>query len=187
MESGKMKVLGYLLILLYLLPYGSVEAEEERYDYGRVWSNWTNFHRYVYLSGFKDGMDEGWNDLERFFHRTFQKDWPPYVAKYTEFYAHSLSKDFPDIEEVRDAMTNFYGDPSNTYLEFATIFLVSVVKIRGSSPEVIEKLLAIARKESYHLHIMRKKKGTSTEELMKYLQGPPFSPMAYQEIYGEYK
>ena len=180
-----MKSARYLIIFLCLLLYGSVQAEEERYKYGEVWNTWTNFNRYVYLSGFKDGMDEGWVDLERFLNRTLQTDWRLYADRYTAFYKTSISKNFPDINVVRDVMTKFYADPSNTYLEFTTIFLASVAKTRGASGEAIDKLLTTARKKSYQLHMMRKKETISTEEAGQYIKGPSFSSMVYEEIYGK--
>lgn len=180
-----MKSAKCLIILLCLLLYSLVQAEEERYKYGEVWNNWTDFHRYVYLSGFKDGMDEGWTDLERFLHKTLQVDWKPHAHTYTAFYKTSISKNFPDIRVVRDVMTDFYADPSNTFLDFTTIFLASVAKVRGASTDTIEKLLATARKKSYQLHVMRKKETISPEEAGQYIKGPSFSSMAYEEIYGE--
>jgi len=180
-----MKSFRYLIILVFFLLCSPVQAEEERYDYRKVWSNWTDLHRYIYLWGFKDGMSEGWNDLERFFHKTLQKDWSSYVEEHMAFYIRSISKNFPDILEVRDVMTNFYARPANRYLEPRIILLASVAKIRGSSSELIEELLATARKKSGQLRMMREKETISTEEVMKYIEGPSFSSVVYKEIYGE--
>jgi hypothetical protein len=181
----EMKPMRTMVVLLCLLLHSPLYGEEERYSYGKVWNNWTDIYRSVYLWGFKDGMTEGWNDLERFFHKTFQKDWTPYVDRYTAFYRYSLSQDFPDMKEVREVMTAFYADTSNTYLEPAVIFLVAVAKIRGASPDVIDRLLETARKKSRQLHMMRQKKKPGTEDIVEFIEGPSFSSMAYEEIYGE--
>jgi len=181
----KMKSIIGLITFLCFLLYAPGQAEEERDDYGKVWNNWNAFYRYVYLWGFKDGMSEGWNDLERFFHRTLKKDWSPHMEKHMAYYRRSVSKNFPEIEEVRDVMTNLYANEVNAYLEPSIVFLASVAKIRGTPPEVIENLLATARKKSYQLHVMRKKKEITTEEVMRYIKGPSFSSMVYKEIYGE--
>jgi hypothetical protein len=176
--------LRYVMILLWIVVSSPLQGEEERHNHGRVWSNWTDLHRYIYLSGFKDGMGEGWTDLERFIHKTFQIDWTPYMDRYTDFYRYSLSKNFPDLAEVRDVMTDFYTDPSNAYLEPTTILLASVAKLRGASPGTLEKLLVTAREKADQLYTMRKKETVGTQDVMEYIKGPSFSSMIYEEIYG---
>jgi hypothetical protein len=176
--------IGWMVVLFCFLMAGVVGAEE-REDYGKFWNNWTDFDRYAYLSGFRDGMNTGWNELERFFHGTFDKDWKPYVEKHMAFYIKAVSKDFPAMSDVRTAMTEIYAVPSNQYLEFSTAFLVSVAKIRGASPESIEELLETARKKSDYQYRMKTKENGNGEDMDELLEAPNFSSMVYKEIYGQ--
>jgi hypothetical protein len=173
------------MIAISVLLSSPILAEEEPNDYGKIWSNWTAFNRYIYLWGFKDGMSEGWNDLERFFHKTLEKDWSPYLERHVAFYIKSVSKNFPDLIEVRDVMTELYADSSNRYLEPRIMILVSVARVRGTSPELVDKLLATAREKSSQLRRMRGKETTSREDVMTYFEGPLFPSMVYEGIYGE--
>jgi len=181
----KVKAFKYFMVLVLLLLCNLLHAQEKPYDYGNVWDNWSALHRYIYLSGFRDGMSEGWNDLERFFHKALQKDWSPYLEEHIGFYTKSISKNFPDLIKVRDVMTDLYAQPQNRYLEPRIVLLASVAKIKGASPELVEKLLVTAREKSSELYKMRGKSTITTEDVMRYIEGPSFSAMAYEEIYGE--
>lgn len=68
--------------------------------------------------------------------------------KFGLYMQHSYAIRFPDMEVVRKEMTKFYADPSNQYLDFTIIFLVSGAKIRGYSPKVIQEILAKQRRLS---------------------------------------
>jgi len=131
----------------------------------------TDYQRYVYLLGLKSGWSEG--DLESAYYWIGMLESRGVVAidksetsakQILDLSEKKLTLNFPEVRVVREVMTKFYADPSNIYLDFPDIFLISVAKIRGSSPELIERMLATARKESYLLQ-----KFAQTQDI-RYLQ-----------------
>lgn len=156
-----MELYRFLPIFLWLLLYGLIPghllAEEERSKYGQNWNSWNDSHRIVYLLGLKDGMKE--RGLEQYYvelalyRRGLVTDTDARnKALLKDLYPKALTPNFPELKVLRDVMTKFYADPANTYLDFRTIFVVSVAKLRGASPELIEKILSTARKTSYGLY-----------------------------------
>lgn len=139
----------YLVILLYVLIFGSAQAEEGRYKYGEVWNSWTDSHRSAYLWGLRDGTKIGVTEFMVFDGSTTKE-------KFDSFLRESLVHNFPDINVVRNLMTEFYEDPANVYLDFGAIFNVCIAKIEGASPQTIENILARDRKHSYKMYMFRK-------------------------------
>ena len=184
-----MKSLGYVLIALCLLLCNAVQAEEERQKYGDLWNSLTDIERSAFLLGFREGMSEGWMEIETYLLDTIPTDWESdFTSKYWAFCRKSIARNFPEIRVVRDVMTSLYADPSNIYLRFRTVFLTSVAKIRGTPPGVIERLLATARKQSYVVYMMTKNGKMSKDELRELNEMKKkktwFRSTVYREIYG---
>ncbi|NIM97215.1 MAG: hypothetical protein GTO24_03730 [candidate division Zixibacteria bacterium] len=154
----KMKRFRYLIILLCLLLFSPVQAEEERTKWGEVWNSWTELQKYLYLWGYKDGMVKSESLHNAIVLPLVSQKCPREVlSKYLEA-APPIRDLFPDLDVLKDVMTEFYKDPANTYLEFDTILWVSHLKLNGESAESIERVLARERKRSYQLHMYLKTK-----------------------------
>lgn len=153
-----MKALRFLLVLvclfLYSPVYSPVQGGKKRYNFGKEWNRWNDHERYVYLRGLRDGMDEGkeeWYWIGPKIEDT-EANAERYAERYEFYMRNSITQNFPNMEAVREIMTDFYADPSNTYLHFVYVLKISVAKLRGSSLDVIERLLATARKQSHDWH-----------------------------------
>ena len=154
-----MKSFWFLVILLCLLMYCEIYAqgktEKGPARDGEFWNSWTDDTRSFYLVGLRDGLLEGETESFRLTRILKEKGYITYNEGFKEQFVFLLKKgkflsdNFPEIDVVRDVMTKFYADPTNTYLTLPSVFLISVAKIRGGSPWLIEKMLATARKDSY--------------------------------------
>ena len=170
-----MKSFRYLVIILCLLMYCEIYAqgkvEKGPVKHGEFWNSWTEDIRGFYLLGLRDGIVEGRYESLRLSGILKKKGYITHNEGLEEqfdfFLDKTLSENFPEIDVVGNVMTKFYADPSNTYLSFPSVFLISVAKIRGASPWLIEKMLATARKAAYELKYSLSLREIFYEEFLK--------------------
>lgn len=145
----------FLCLLMYCEIYAQAKTEKEPLKYGQIWNSMTDDSRDWYLTGLGIGIAEGNGESLRIMRILKEKGYITYNEGMKEQFVFlrkkgkCLSDNFPEIDVVRDVMTKFYADPTNTYLRHSSVFLVSVAKLRGASPELIEKMLANGRKDEY--------------------------------------
>lgn len=134
-----MKSFRYLVILLCLLMYCEIyaqaKAEKGPVKHGEGWNSMTDASRNWYLVGLRDGIYEGNLQSGQLSRILTEKGYVTrnkgFEEQFDFFLDKMLWKNFPEIDVVRDVMTKFYADPSNTYLSMSSVFLISVAKIRG--------------------------------------------------------
>jgi TRAP-type mannitol/chloroaromatic compound transport system substrate-binding protein len=139
-----------VLSILMLIPMNVFAEKEELYNYRNTWNGWTEYQKYVYLWGFKDGLHfETFHSLTAAL-EVFTKDMNAILDQESEKQLKFLEKTTADfynfnLEIIRSIMNDLYNDAANSYISFDQIIEIANKKLLGFSS--IENMLENARKE----------------------------------------
>ena len=138
------------LFILISIPLNICAKKEEPYNYGETWNGWTEYQKYVYLWGFRDGLQ-----CEMIYSLTVALEVFPEdnksmsdheVDKQVEFFkkVDPVFSDF-DLKITRSIMNDLYNDAANSYIYFETMIEIANKKLSGVT--LIDKILENAREE----------------------------------------
>lgn len=121
------KVIIYIIVICIILIVliNNISANDKKsweYNWGKLWNDWSDEARYIYLLGYTDGLDYGGmigsNSLS------------------------GVQLEF-DLKVIIPAITGLYNDPSNTFISLEAMVIIACEKLKGCS--FLEELIESAK------------------------------------------
>lgn len=130
------KSLPTVLLLVCVLAF----ADQEKFNAGKYWLALPESAKNMYVSGFEDGISFGVHEVSKIYepHRPRKKKnefMSEPELKAMELSAEWGSKVVKNREQIIRTMSFLYADPTNSFITFDDMFVLSKMKLDGSNVE----------------------------------------------------
>jgi len=156
-----LKYIFLFLMAIFALILINFAYSDNPYEYGKVWNEWSDYTRYVYLWGFEDGEQMFGSSaivmLNGIYYDLDDSEAMKKIKNKLDLQEirdlFLLSRSEIKLENIRDIITDYYDDPANIYIDFPIMIKLAKEKLNGVSEDSLKSEI-----EKYRRFVIERQK-----------------------------